>query len=227
MTFEEVLSQLSDDQKSVIVAAVEAEKTRGIEASRKKGADVNAWMTKANKRADIIKRFDLDPDADDLEAQVEAITSKLRAGSPATTAPEIDALKRQISALTLKSEQAEKRALEKTRQSAKSQAVSFLKGKIVAESEIVDALFARGILDIADDGETVFKQGDTILPFTDGIGQYLKENPHLVLNSQKPGSEGNPGATGTAQKTMRRSVFEALNPQEKSAAMRSGITITD
>lgn len=78
------------------------------------------------------------------------------------------------------------------------------------------------------DGKLMYSSDDGDVDFDEGVAAYIKNNPAIIANEQRPGSgsSSSSGATATG-KTMKRSEFESLPYAEKVKMSNEKIQLTD
>ena len=225
MDITEVLAKLSsDDERAVVTAAIAAETQKGIDAARKKGAEVSRWMTEANTLRDQLKAAEIDP-AGDITEQIAAIREK------AGTKPKSD-LEKQVVTLSKTIEQITKQLKEKEAAAIESadrykstrlkQELSRAIGdKVHAADFVIDGLIRAGTVTLNENDTVTWKDGEDEIDFGKGVDQFLKSNPTIVKNAQKPGA-GSSGSPGGSVKTMQRADFEALAPVDRMKFIKDG-----
>lgn len=230
-TLEEVLSKLSEEDKGVVVAAIESEKTKGIDESRKKGNEIKKHLTDLNKLKDTLKELELDPDGD-LSEQISSLKTKINSGATSDeVTKQIKSLQKQVETLTGNLTEKERIAQEKSaklaRQTLTNALTKALGEKVYASEHVIANLIHSGKVKLGDDEETVlFVDGESELEFSKGVESFLKGNPGIVKNSQNPGGGSKPN-NNSSEKTMARNSFDQLNPNDKMAFVKSGGQITD
>lgn len=178
-----------------IVNLVETEKTKGIEEHRK-----------VNREAQNLRKFkqsfealgydegiDLDSFTSDLVKKVnkpvnEDVNSKLT----------LKTLNEQIQKLT--------GDLEKERNISKTKTItakltSSLTDKVYGADLLVKSLIADGQVDLQND-EVVFKHGENVIGFEDGIKNLLDQRKDIVKNVQVAGSRTNPTTSNDMPKNI-------------------------
>ena len=211
-SLDEVLAALGEDA-DVVKEALEAEKQRGIEESRKKGQDVKKFMTQVNKYKDLLKTVELDPEAEDLQDQLAAKVT----GSKSQTTEldrQLNDMRKQIKTLTQVAEDNARIAADKTERFERAKLTEVLKSKVADKIYAADQVIKNWILEkavkLADDGETVsfVKDGEEI-DLIKGLESFLKANPSIVKNIQTPGS-GSAASKKMVQNTMTRADWDKL-----------------
>jgi uncharacterized FlaG/YvyC family protein len=238
-SLEEILKPLSDEESGVVRAAIQAEKDRGVEASRKKGQEVEKLLTEVNKFKDFLRddmEFDLDKD---LKEQLEAAEAAAAQGGEGDSKKasdlekQVKTLTKQVETLTTQLTEKEKIANEKSDRLRVTKLTEILRksiGEKVHSSDfVIKGLIRDGTVKFADENEdtAVFILNGTEMPFDKGVQDFLKGNPGIVKNEQAGGggSGGDHGAPG--EKVMKRSDFDKLSASERSAKARDGWKLTD
>jgi hypothetical protein len=220
-TLDEILSEVGDDKAAIIRAAIDAEKTRGIEASRKKGTEVSKWMESANKLRDSLRELELDPDAD-LSPQIATVKEKIaKATSAHAPNGEIAKLQKTVDDLLKKSAQAEER--ERAAQQKLSQATltdhlrkAFGDSVYGADAQI-KLMVLEGRAKLTDDGKAVIVDGDNELDIAAGVEAFKKSHPEIVKNTATPGGGSSAGSGGKPQgKTITAAQFDAMSAKERA-----------
>jgi predicted RNase H-like nuclease (RuvC/YqgF family) len=221
-SLEEVLKVLDDDSREAVVNAIEAEKQRGIDGSRKKGDEVKKHIGELNRLRDKIRELEIDPDSD-IDEQIESLKSKIKGGGgQAEWQRESGKMQRQLKELTDKLAQKEQREAELVKSSALSKAAGYLKGKAHAHEEVSFRLFHEGKIGVGRDGSSiVWKDGDEELDLDKGISAYLKNRPDIVINGQKGGG-GSDGGGSTADKSMAQADWEKMEPKARANYIKDG-----
>lgn len=232
-SLDDVLSGLGEDAE-VVKEALEAEKQRGIEESRRKGQDIKKYMTQANRYKDLLKTVELDPEAEDLQDQLAA---KVTAGKSTATEFEkqLSAMQKQIKSLTQTAEENAKIAQEKTQRYQRAKLSEVLKDKlgdkIYASDQVVKNLILEGRVKLANDDETVtyMQEDGSELDLKRGLDSFLKANPSIVKNTQTPGS-GSSATKKMPSNAMSKSDWDKLpdkGPGSRMDFLLKGGTITD
>jgi len=225
MDITEVLAKLSsDDERAVITAAIAAEAQKGIEAGRKGRAEVSKWMTEANLLRDQLKAAELDPSADIAE-QIAALREKSGTKPKSDLEKQVVTLSKQVEQVTKQlkeKEQAANDSAERYKTTRLKQELSKALGEKVHSAEwVIDGLIRGGKVTLNDTDAVAWKDGENEIDFGKGVDQFLKSNPEIVRNAQKPGA-GSSGATGGSAKTMQRADFETLSSADQMTFIKSG-----
>ena len=224
-TYEEIVGGLDDEDKAVVQGVVDAEKARGIEASRKKGADVTKWMTAANKLKDAIRELELDPDSD-VGPQVAALKAKItkatETGASASDMEkrfqkQIDELKKIVDDEREAKELANKQLTNATLKEHLSKAFG---DSVIGAEDTIDLMILKGKAKLNDEGKPVIVEGDTEMDLNAGVEAFKKANPNRVVNNSRAGggsSAGGSGGKGKQEKTLTREQFDTMSVKDRAA----------
>ena len=226
MDVSEVISSLTDDQKGIVLAAIEAEKSRGIEAANKKGAE-NARLrreTEAYRNA-IRNTFEIDvTSADELPDVLSRFKTKTVASGEYVPIKDFELLKKQISERDAKIEAAN-RDLRNSKTAEKLNKV--ICDHFHAADYLIKDLIAQDRVRLTESGDVVFVDGDEEIEAAKGIEKLKKSRPDLVKNTSKPGSGG---AGGSKDKKNEKSIsldeFNNLSGLERNRLMAEGYKLT-
>jgi len=178
--------------------SVEAERTRGIEAKRK--ANREAEGLRAYKKA--MEALGYNPEEHtDLNDYIETLKAFKQAGpqgSDTEISKQLKKLQRDLerTVTELNSEKQAKAEIETKAKvsSLKSTLAKPFSERFFASDFIVDGLIGNGTVDM-EDGQVVFKDGDRVLSFEEGVKWAESKFSDSRRNTQKPGA-GTPPATG-------------------------------
>lgn len=101
--------------------------------------------------------------------------------------------------------------------------------KAIAAHEFIDAdLVASHFSNRAtwDEDQIMVKDGDKLTTLEDSVKAFAATKPHLLKSTGARGSGHPPGAGSSGGKTMTRAEFEALTPQSRVEAAKSGVTLS-
>jgi predicted RNase H-like nuclease (RuvC/YqgF family) len=229
MTLEEILAEVGEEKAGVIKAAIDAEKARGIDASRKKGDEVKRFMTEANKLKDALKALDVDPESD-MDTQLESLKQKIavaKAGGGSNE--EVKALQRSLKTLETKFAETERKEAEtrKKYESAKlTEALTKAFGDtLIGVDQVVENLILKGKAKLIDENSVVFVDGETETELSAGVEAFKKSRPDLVKINGKPGSGGTPPSGAPGQKKITTAQFETMSVKERAAFFADGGTV--
>lgn len=233
-TLEEIFTAIGADDAVVVKSAIQAEKDRGIEASRGKGKEVDKLLTELNRLRDFLRddlEFDLDKD---LKEQFEE--ARKDQGDDGNKKSELEKvvqqLTKKVESLTKEIGEKEKVATEKGEKLRVTKLTDVLRRsigqKVHASDYVIKGLIRDGKVKLLEDEETaVFIENGEEVTFDKGVQNFLKANASIVVNDQTGGggTDGNHKAPG--EKVIRRSEFEKLPASEKSAKVKEGFKLTD
>jgi hypothetical protein len=219
-----VLAKLTEEERAVIQASIDAEKSTGIEAARKKGDEIKRWMTAANALKDSLKAAELDPDSDIAE-QIAALREKSGTKPKSDLEKQVVTLSKQIELVNrqlAEKETAAQASAEKYKLTRLKQELGkTLSEKVHASDFVIDGLIRGGTVTLNENDTVVWKDGESEIDFGKGVDQFLKSNPAIVRNTQNPGSGSGGGAGGSA-KTIARAEFEQLAPADQMKFVKDG-----
>jgi hypothetical protein len=225
-TIEEIIEALGEEDGAVVTDAINAEKQRGIDASRKKGDDVKKFMTLANKLRDSLRSFDIDPDGD-IDAQIAAVKDKATASRSQADAgnEQINSLKKEMAKILQKLEAAEveKTAAHRKYQTSKiSESLSKAFGDSIYGVDLaIEGLISKGAVKMSDDDKVIFVNGDEELDIEAGVEAYKKARPDLVKNSQRPGPGSAPQKNKNS-KTITAQQYDAMTVKQRAEFFAAG-----
>jgi hypothetical protein len=226
MELSEILSEIGEEKAAVVNAAIEAEKNRGIEAARKKGQDVNKFMSETNKHKDRFRAIGLDPDGD-LDAQLVTIKERLEkaTNSKGEDDPAVKKLERQLAAIVAKLEATEKEKAEATQKYTKTRLSESLRkafgDQINGVGLAVDNLIYGGKVKLSENDEVVFVNGSDELTIEEGVAAFKKQYPELVKNTQNPGGGSAPQGKPNS-KSITISQYEAMSVKDRATFFAGG-----
>jgi hypothetical protein len=233
-TLQDILTAVGAEDAGTIQQAIQAEKDRGIEASRKKGEEVNKHLTELNRLRDFLSKtleFNLD---EDLVAQYEE--AQKDAGQNGQKATELEkqvkTLTKQVETLTTQKAESDKVAGERAERLKTTKLTELLRKqlgtKLHAPDYVIKGLIRDGNVKLLDDEETaVFIVSGNEVPLEKGAQDFLKANPGIVKNEQVPGSNSDGSHTAPGDKVIKRAEFEKLSAVERSAKVKEGFKLTD
>jgi hypothetical protein len=230
MELMDILKELPEEKQSVITAAIEAEKNRGIQEARKKGEDAKKLLTERNNLRDRLKDLGVDPeDSDSMQQRIDELKEKI-SGKKANT--ELEQMKRDLKKMqefaeSVKAEKAE--IAEKLASRTLSDALRKAFGdRVHAKDYVINGLIRDKAVKLAEDGETpVFSLNGSDVEIAKGVEEFLKANPNLVVNRQNGSGSGSGGGThNQPKKTMPQSEWLNLDPKARAVYIREGGTLT-
>ncbi len=223
--------------KSAVEQLVEAEKRRGIEATKKKSKDVESLIGKNNRFKDALRKLEIDPDADDLDNRLESFLSTKTTATQKPNDSELEIkfknLQKNFESITqrLTESEAQKQASEAklVRTKLTSELVNAFGDEVPSKKYVIATLLNEGTVKIDDDGETPVwvVDGETV-DFKAGLEAWKKSNPDLVITKQHSGA-GTHGTQAKGKKTMTGAEYTALvikDPKTAQHLMSQGYTIS-
>jgi hypothetical protein len=189
MNLDEMLKKLSslengEELAEAVMTALESEKERGIASTRKKDKDVL-------KLKATLKDLGYDKETfDDLDSFVENI--KKTKDSTVKSELTINTLNDRVNELILdlKKEREAKEAIT-TKAKVKTleaELQSTIGDKFFGAKYLIKDLISSGSVDIDEDGNKYFKDGDTLVPWEKGIESLKEKNKDILKVSQSAGS---------------------------------------
>jgi len=198
------------------VQNLEAQNSRLLEAAKELGYDgtgeISGFISETKKaietgRANTEKLTGEQKRLQDLENQIKSVSANFA-----------------------KSESERIALIEKANKSKVKDAVlPLLKGKIFSAELRAETIANSGKAKLSDDGKVLWVEGEEQMDLAKGVESYLSapENKDDLRNSQQPGPGGKPGGEPAPGKTMTRSAFLALSPQDQSAKVHEGVAVVD
>jgi len=226
MELQDVVGSLTDEQKNVVLSAIEAEKNRGIEESRRKGAEAAKLRKEVEAYRTAIKNtFEVDVSSvDELPDVLSKYKTKTVNTSDYVPKSDFEFLKKQI---------AEEKALREAanldlRNSRIAEKLNKVFGETFHASDyLVKDLIASDRVRLTESGDIAFVDGDEEVEITKGIEKLKKTRPDLVKNISKPGSGGAGGDKHKkGEKTIAFDEFNNLPGIERAKLMAEGYKIT-
>lgn len=214
MDLNEVVNALPEDQRGVVLSAIEAEKQRGIEETRKKGSEAAKLRNELNKYRDSIKNtFEVDVSSvDELPEILGKFKTQTVDKSEYVPVKDFEMLKKQIAERD--------RQVEEANANLRNSKIAERLNKVLTDSfhagdYLVKDLIAQNKVRLTSDNEVVFLDGDEELDITKGIEKLKKMRPDLVKNTTKPGSGSAGGDKNKKDSKISYAEFEKLNPVQQ------------
>jgi hypothetical protein len=229
--------KIDDADSQELESFVESLNQKGIDESRKKGAEIKKHLTAIATLKDFIKnKFSIDPDGD-MEEQAKPILEKLeKANKP----PEGGSLQELEARITANFKKAEKELNEKWQKKLDDEAAaklavetkfknsriteilsSMIGDSIPAKDFVIRDFLSAGKVKLTDDNKVVFVDGDDEIDSVKGLDEFKKKNPHLVISQQAPGSGGSGNSrsqrNNSGGQTIKFTDWMALPPKERAA----------
>ena len=213
MDLTEIVGKLPEDEKGIVLAAIEAEKNRGIEAANKKGAE-NAKLRRENEGFKSAIKNTFEFDVTSVDELPDALSKYKKTATVNTndyvSKADFELVRKQVADRDAKLETAE-------RQMRNSKTAEKL-GQILGDGFHAKDLLIKGMIDagqvrLTESGDVVFIEGDDEVEAVKGVESLKKKRPDLVKNTSKPGSGG---AGGSKDKKNDGKIdyeqFEKLDP---------------
>lgn len=194
MTLEELKTKLESldkgsDLYDTVVDLINEEKERGKTAKHK--ANGEAQNLRAFKKS--LEALGFEGDSDEVDSFTASLLDKITNANSTgdTNTLTLKSLQAQLKKMNgqLETEQTRSRTLE-TKAKSKTIAAKLtdaLSDKVYGGKYLINSLISDGRVDM--DGDTVvFKNGDEVISFEDGVTQVLEENKDIVRTAQTPGS---------------------------------------
>jgi hypothetical protein len=225
MDFQEVVAKLGEDEKGVVLAAIEAEKQRGIEETKRKGAE-NAKLRRENEgfKTAIKNTFEFDvTNVDELPTVLSKFKTQTVNNSDFVPKKDFEFLKNQI---------AEEKALrEAANKEIRNGKIAEKLNKIIGESfhaadYLIRDMISSGKVRLTESGDVAYVEGDEEVEITKGIEKLKKARPDLVKNTSRPGSGGAGGGKDKSKKEISLDEFNSLPGIERAKLMAEGYKLT-
>lgn len=187
-----------------VLELVESERTKGIEASRKKNSE-NQALRKYKTGLEQLGYTD-----GDVDEFVNSLANK-RSGSNNDLT--LKSLKNEIDNLKKERDNAVNAAKSGTIKTELSKALG---DKVYGADLLIQSLISDGKVDLASD-KVVFKNGDDIQSLEDGVRHILETRKDLVKNTQAPGA-------GTKKVSGTNNNIQAIIQSGDREAIRANIT---
>lgn len=200
------------------VGAVEAEKQRGIEESRKANAEAQAL--RKFKIAIEKLGFNKDGDLDEFMTNLKLATEKASQTDAAKMTveqitAELTKLKTDFSKtqteLAAERQRAEEIKRDATRKTLKAKLVSVLSDKVYGHDFVADGLINSGAVVLGDNDTVEFVDGDKRVDLDTGLRRLTEQRPDIVKNTQRPGA----GSAAPATSGQKKYTIEQLQTLSK------------
>lgn len=227
--------KLSQEEQDFVDGLIEAEKTKAITETGKKGKELKIMVTERNKLRDILRaELEVDPESETLAEDVKAAKEKFQKAVKSGGNDEVEKLRKEfgqkITTLEtqLVTEKNEKLEAKKTirRDKLSNLLMKALGGEEDCPSArfITEGLLASGTVKVTEDeNETpVFVLNGENVTIEKGVADLFKKQPALKRNRQTPGSGGTSndgivkGADG--KEKMKEKDWEAMRSKDPKAA---------
>jgi hypothetical protein len=220
-----VLFESTDEKVKAVLTAIAPKVEEAFDKSEaefaKNKSRVNAEAQALRKHKIALERLAREngvDKVDDPEEFVNEFSIKLKGTKEKETSVE-----QQLKLIQKKLEDAEK----KTQQAESEKRVASVKAK--AQAEFSKFLYAPSLhlnqaidggLTIADDGESlIWKDGEDILDFSEGLKRYVSKHKDDAKNTQQPGASSTKGKRGSSSRdtnTITQAEYDAMQPIERA-----------
>ena len=229
MGLQELLAELGEEKAAVVNAAIEAERTKGITESRRKGEEVKKHITQVARYKDALRdTFGIDEipdDADLKEILAERAKPAKKADSDEKWKREIDKLRKQFEDKE-RSEQALRQQLNGKK--IADRLSSIMKDTFHGSDLIIKDFISSGRVKLTDDENVVWIDGESEIEVEKGVEAFRKSRPDLVKNVQKAGGGSYPTKTENRnQNVMTNSAFNAMHGKDRAKFIADGGKVID
>jgi len=185
-SLEEVKAALKDESlMEDIVNLIEAERNKGVELHRKQNSE-NQNLRKFKSALEALGYED--GDIDEFTSKMVQLKTKATSSGDSLT---LKSLNDQIKSLTktIEEERGLRKNIEKSSQekTIAAKLTHALSDKVYGADLLIKSLILDGKVGL-DGDEVIFKDNETILPFTDGINKLLETRKDIVKTNQRSGS---------------------------------------
>lgn len=220
-----------------INSASKVEKDKGIRETNKRNEE-NKKLRKFKKVLEDDLGFDPDTELDDFVSGIKDKVKKSDNGHKATgeladLTTKFNSMSKDFSKMQKsnkeKDEENKKLASKARGQTMQADLSKALGGKIYGADDAIYRLINDGRVGLAENGKTVFKDGDSEVDFDDGVKSFLEKNKDIVKSKQNGGGGSTPGAPKNFNKgdTILRSDFESMPLKARSQFIVDGGKVTD
>jgi hypothetical protein len=247
MDLQEILSEVGEEKAAIINAAIQAEQKKGIDTSKKKGAENTKLIQELARLKDALREAaGIEDFGEDPVETIKAKVSELKTVKQPEGVKDIESLKASIMAEVRASAKKETEALraqlaekEKAAEMAQtkfrnakitSQLSEQMNGKIRGHDYVIKDWIREGKVKLDDNDQIVFV-GQDETDLIDGkkyLDQFTKERSDLVISQQIPGG-GSAGNRVDVNKVKQISVdqFQKLPIPTQQAFMQAGGKVLD
>lgn len=221
--FEAAIAKLDnkDEILEFFTSSVDAEKNKAIEDHRVKNKENQQLKENLKGLKSLLAEIGWDETGDSkafIETLKQTVAGKeeLEAGAN----KEVQALRKSLEKIQndLKAEQDQRVALQ--RQNKIKTLENTLTSKmqdLIGHNFIIKSMIADGAVDVDDNGEVVFKEGDDVIKLDDGLKKFVAKHPELKKNSQVAGSGSRPNGSGNTKVKYTKEQLDSMT-QEQAAA---------
>lgn len=221
--FKSILEKLPEakDLMEFHVHAVESEKQRGIEESRK----ANSEAQNLRKYKIGMEKLGFNKEADELDKFLESIQVTAKKAGEVDTAKmtldqvtsELNKLKtdytKTIAELNAEKKNAETIKAQAARKTIKAQLIEKLNDKVYGHDFVAETLINDGRVILGENDAVQFVEGDAKVSIDDGIKKLLETRTDIVKNQQRPGANSKAPAAKPAAKYSKEQI-ESMSPED-------------
>jgi hypothetical protein len=194
MTLQELLVEIGEEKAALVKEAIEAEQLKGIAKAKENNGKLSKATTELIRLKGIVENVGLDLDGD-TDQQIEDLKTRLTAAAGKKKGepdPEVAKLGKELASLKklLADKDAEATEAKQKLTSAKltERLTKALADKVVAHDYVIKDLIRNGQVKLGDNDSVVWLEGEDETDFDKGVEKFVKSNPALLKNTQKPGS---------------------------------------
>lgn len=242
MDLQEILTEVGEDKAAIINAAIQAEQKKGIDTSKKKGAENTKLIQELARLKDALRDVaGIEDFGDDPVETIKAKVSELKTAKQPDKSKDEDVVKavearfkKQFDELKNSLAEKEKAVTEaqtKFRNAKITTALSEqMNGKIRGHDYVIKDWIREGKVKLDDNDQIVFVGQDEtdLIDSKKYLDQFTKERSDLVISQQIPGG-GSAGNRVDVNKVKQISLdqFQKLPIQTQSAFMQAGGKVLD
>jgi len=193
MTLQELLVEIGEEKAVLVKEAIEAEQLKGIAKAKENNGKLSKATTELIRLKGIVENVGLDLDGD-TDQQIEDLKQRLTAAAGKKKGepdPEVAKLGKELASLKklLADKDAEATEAKQKLTNAKltERLTKALGDKVVAHDYVIKDLIRNGQVKLVDDA-VLWVDGEEETDFDKGVEKFVKANPTLLKNTQKPGS---------------------------------------
>ena len=210
MSIDKMKELLGDNEKandiiSLAIDLVKAQENKGIETNTKRLDEIKLLKAKNENYSKGLDSLGVDVGGDwvsDLQKRKGKPAKADESAIEAKFVNEIDALKSSLKTLTEQNGRNKRKALE-------GSLLEKLSGKVLGAKTTVENLILKGAVDLNDNDEIVFKNGENVLSFSEGIDSLLKSEDVILASNQNSGSNGSSKGAESG-KPQEMGLYEAI-----------------
>jgi len=193
MTLQELLVEIGEEKAVLVKEAIEAEQLKGIAKAKENNGKLSKATTELIRLKGIVENVGLDLDGD-TDQQIEDLKQRLTAAAGKKKGepdPEVAKLGKELASLKklLADKDAEATEAKQKLTNAKltERLTKALGDKVVAHDYVIKDLIRNGQVKLVDDA-VLWVDGEEETDFDKGVEKFVKANPTLLKNTQRPGS---------------------------------------